>query len=154
MPQIGTYSAFTNDGSVPSAIRRMISFLIVACCVLVCGCRDEGTTIWSNEVRSPDGHWLALAATKQWSGPGNAYVATSVYLKGVNGSQVPTQILGFSNDSAYPAGVTNVKMEWVTPKHLNVTYGGHATLDFQAIKCNGIDISVLDLSSGTTNAAQ
>lgn len=154
MPQVETSSALKTCGSSGTAGRRVISFLVVACCVLACGCRDEGTTVWSNGVRSPDGQWLATAATKQWSGPGNAYVATSVYLKGVDDSQVPAQVLGFSNDSAYPAGITNVKMEWVTPKHLNVTFGGHATLDFQAIKCDGIDISVRDLSSGATNAAQ
>jgi hypothetical protein len=134
--------------------RKAILLLVLGSCILVFGCRDEGTTIWSQGVRSPDGHWLATAATKQWSGPGNAYVATIVYLEGIDGSQPPAEVLGFSNDSAYPAGITNVKMEWITPNHLNVTYGGHATLDFQAIKCAGIDISVRDASTSTTNASQ
>jgi hypothetical protein len=31
-----------------------------------------------------------------------------------------------------------------------VTYGGDANLDFQVVKCAGIDISVQDLSADTT----
>lgn len=49
-------------------------------------------------------------------------------------------------------------MEWVTPTHLNMTYGASArpgdpvSLDFQVGKISGIDIFVRDLSSeaGTT----
>ena len=106
------------------------------------GCRDQGKIIWSNELPSPDGHWLASAVTRQWSGPGNAFVATTVYLKWTSGSQSPIEILGFENASAYPSGITNVKMEWITPSHLGVTYGPNATLNFQAIKCDGVGISV------------
>jgi hypothetical protein len=42
----------------------------------------------------------------------------------------------------------DLKMEWVTPKHLHVTYGesdrrgDHVSLDFQVVKMSGIDISV------------
>jgi hypothetical protein len=137
-----------------SAFFWTIWLFAVTSSVLVSGCRDEGTTIWSKEVRSPDGSWLATAATKQWSGPGNAYVATSVYLKEKGSAQPPVEVLGFSNDSAYPSGVTNVTMDWVTPTHLNVTYGSHATLDFQAIKCSGIDISVRDASAEMSTPSQ
>ena len=59
------------------------------------------------------------------------------------------QILSFSNESAYPAGITNVEMNWVTASHLEVTYKGHATLQFQVVKYAGIDISVRDLSNMT-----
>jgi hypothetical protein len=47
-------------------------------------------------------------------------------------------------------------MEWLTPTHLNVTYGEHprvgehVSLDFQVVKCAGVDISVQDLSGDTT----
>jgi hypothetical protein len=110
--------------------------------VLASGCRDEGATVWSSEVPSPDGLWLAKAATKQWGGPGTAYVATAVELKWVRGSQPPVQVLSFADQTAYPIGVTAVEMQWVTPKHLNVVYGRHATIGFQAVKCADISISV------------
>jgi hypothetical protein len=45
-----------------------------------------------------------------------------------------------------------LKMEWVTPTHLHVMYresagpGDHLNLDFQVVKCAGIDISAQYLS--------
>jgi len=46
----------------------------------------------------------------------------------------------------------NLKMEWLTPKDLHVIYGpsdhpgDHADLDFEAIKCASVNISVEYLS--------
>jgi hypothetical protein len=95
---------------------------------------------------------LASASTEQFGGPGTAAVETSVYLK--QNSQPPVEILELSNDSAYPSGITNVGMNWVNPTHFEVTYQGHATLNFQAVKCAGIDISVRDLSNNRTETSQ
>jgi hypothetical protein len=117
--------------------------MVIGLCALVFGCRDSAI-IWSAESRSPDGHWLASARTEQFGGAGTASVETSVYLK--QNSQPPVEILEFSNDSAFPSGVTNVDMNWVNPTHLEVTYKGHPTIDFQAVKCSGVDISLRDLS--------
>jgi hypothetical protein len=117
---------------------------MVGACVLACGCQDSAI-IWSAQSRSPDGRWLVSASTEQFSGPGTAYVGTTVYLKQDSHPQV--EILELSNESAYPAGVTSIGMNWLTPSHLELTYQGHASLNFQAVKCGGIDISVRDLSS-------
>ncbi len=122
-------------------LRAMGSLVIVASATLVSACRDKGKTVWAQEVASPDGHWRAIAATKQWSGPGAAYVATTVHLLSRPGDGEPIEILAFSNQTAYPLGITSVKMEWASSKHLAVTYGRRATLDFQVIKCGGLDIS-------------
>jgi hypothetical protein len=129
-----------------SAIHTSVSLLILAVCTFAFGC-DGGTTIWSADSTSPDHRWVSSASTKQWSGPGNAYVATSVYLKRPDGSKPPIEILEFANDSAYPAGITSVDMTWLTPSHLELGHKGHASLNFQAVKCAGIDISVRDLST-------
>jgi hypothetical protein len=118
---------------------------MIAVCVAAIGCKDGGTTIWSADVRSPDKNWIASANTQQWSGPGTAYVATSVYLKRPDNSKPPIEILEFANDSAYPSGITNVEMNWLTPSHLEVAYKGHPSLNFQAIKCAGVDISIRSL---------
>ena len=124
-------------------------------CVLGSGCRNVATT-WSAEARSPDGLWLATARSQQVGGPGTAYDGTSVYLKWIKGSQPPTQVLGFSHQYA----TMNLKMEWLTPAHLEVTYGAsarpgdHVSLDFQVVKCGGIDISVRDLSSEKIDTSQ
>lgn len=131
-------------------VRKAVSLITIEVCILLCGCGP--TTTWSAESRSPDGHWLAVARSEQWSGPGNAYDATTVYLKWLKGSQPPMQVLGFSHQYA----TMNLKMEWVTPTHLHVTYGesarpgDHVSLDFQVVKCAGIDISAQYLSGDPT----
>jgi hypothetical protein len=118
-------------------------------CILGVSCQDVATT-WSAEVRSPDGHWLATARTQQWGGPGTAYDATTVYLKPVNTGETPTQVLVFSHQYS----TMNLKMEWVSPTHLEVKYGtsarpdDHVSLDFQVVKMSGIDISVQELPDG------
>lgn len=133
-------------------VRKAISLITIGVCILLCGCGP--TTTWSAEVRSPDGDWLAVARSEQWSGPGNAYDATTVCLKRPKGSQPPMQVLGFSHQYA----TMNLKMEWVTPTHLHVTYGesarpgDHVILDFQVVKCAGIDISVQYLSGDPTES--
>ena len=71
---------------------------------------------------------------------GTAGVYTTVYLK--QNAQKPTTILVLSNETAYPLGVTTVDMKWVTPSHLNLVYKGNASIEFQAIKCSGVEISI------------
>jgi hypothetical protein len=124
----------------------LLTFLVL--CILEAGCHDVATT-WLAEARSPDQQWLATARTQQWGGPGTAYDATTVYLKEVKASQAPTRILVFSHQYA----TMNLKMAWITPTHLSVSYGPSAkpgdrvSLDFEVVKMNGIDISVRELSS-------
>jgi hypothetical protein len=50
----------------------------------------------------------------------------------------------------------NLRMEWVKPTHLNVTYGAssrpddHVSLDFQVAKISGIEISVQEVPSAAS----
>jgi hypothetical protein len=61
------------------------------------------------------------------------------------------EILQLSDDYETPSDEISVEMKWLTPTHLELTYKGHRTLDFQAVKCFGVDISVRDLSGGTAS---
>jgi hypothetical protein len=78
-----------------------------------------------------------------------------VYLKWNKGGTASDAGVGVLS----PIRTMNLKMEWVTPTHLEVTYGesgrpgDHVSLDFQVVKCAGIDISVRHFSSETTNAS-
>jgi hypothetical protein len=119
--------------------RRVILSSILAVCTLVSGCNDSAI-IWSGESQSPSKNIVASASTEQQSGFGTAGVYTTVYLK--QNAQKPTAILVFSNETAYPLGVTAVDMTWVTPSHLNVAYKGNVNIEFQAIKCAGVEISI------------
>jgi hypothetical protein len=69
-----------------------------------------------------------------------------VYLKFL--SNTPTQILEFFDDGNDASSTINLTMKWATPSHLDVTYNGLASLDFQAVKCGGVEISVKVVSSG------
>ncbi len=139
-----------------SAILTAMLRLVLLVCVAMSGCREAPTTTWSAQSRSPDGKWLAIARSEQGGGLGGAYDVTTVSLKSVNGPQPPAQVLLFSHE--YPT--MNLKMEWVTQTHLHVTYGpsarpgDHADLNFQAVKCAGVDISVRAFSGGATSSAE
>jgi hypothetical protein len=120
--------------------------LALVLCAWPLGCQQDVQTIWSAEARSPDGHWLATAQTIQHFGPGAAGIETKVYLKFL--SNTPTQILEFFHDGNDASSTINLTMKWATPSHLDVTYNGLASLDFQAVKCGGVEISVRVVSSG------
>ena len=78
-----------------SVIRNAVSLIVIGICILGVGCQKGYKTIWKAGVRSPDGLWLANAETVQNGGFGSAAIQTSVYLKRVNVSEPPTQVLGF-----------------------------------------------------------
>lgn len=121
------------------------STILLSCC-LVSGCKDAAT-IWSTESSSADGRWVAVAHTDQYGGPGTAAIMTTVSLNQVKGRQDKIEILQLSQNS------TNVdlKLSWLTPTHLEITYKQPASVDFQVIKCGGIDISVRDISKETAS---
>ncbi len=138
-------------GSSPS-FRRAASFLIFGICIAVSGCKSS-RKIWSAEARSPDGNMLASARTDARSGFGTGYIGTVVYLNRINGSQPPMEILRLSDDYEMPSEEISVEMNWLTSTHLQLTYKGHRTLVLQAVKCEGVDISVRDFSTSMTNSS-
>jgi hypothetical protein len=133
---------------------------IVAVCVLASGCKDA-PTVWKAKVRSPDGLWIASVRTIQNGGFGSASIDTVVYLKQSRGSQPPMEVLAFDclgpvprpyvMDNANAGGTIDLTMKWITSSHLHVTYDKHPDLYFQAVKYDGISISVQDLSSEPIN---
>lgn len=123
--------------------RCLFPLFVMTSVLFASGCQQTVTT-WSDEVRSPDGLWLAVARSQQWSGPGTAYDATTVSLKPLRGQQSPMEILEFSHQYA----TMNLKMEWISPTHLNVVYGptskpgDQVSVTFQVAKYAGIEISI------------
>jgi hypothetical protein len=133
---------------------RATSLASIGVCLLTSGC-ERATTTWSAEARSPDGLWVATARTESLAGPGTAYDGTTVYLKWTKGGHA-TRVLAFTH--YYPT--MNLKMEWITPTHLGVTYGenarpgDHVRVDFQVVKYGDLDISLRDLSTQTANTSK
>lgn len=151
MSQVGMGPEGDKGGSITkrargrrSAIRKTMLLLTLSVCAALSACKNA-VTIWSTEARSPDGQWRAIARTDQYSGPGNAALLTTVYLKATKGPKDQIEVLLFMQD----AKSIDLKMNWLTPSHLEVTYKQPAVIDFQAIKCAGIDISVRDVTSET-----
>ena len=106
------------------------------------GCKEgPPAQDWSEQSVSPDGTWIALASNQRGGGMGAAYKDAIVRLKRTRGPNAEITILSFSNE----AQVADLKMDWISPTHLNVTYSSYAALDFQAVKCAGIDISVVEV---------
>lgn len=123
------------------AIRRVICLSSVLVCVLMAGCRDV-KTVWSTESSSPDGQWVAAAHTDQYGGPGTAGIISTVSLRPVKGRRDTINILTLSQDAVE----IDLKLRWLSPAHLEITYKQPASVDFQAIKCAGIEITVRDTS--------
>lgn len=114
--------------------------------LLLSGCKAGPT--WSTESRSPDGSMIATAeafANGGFAAPGPT--TTFVYLRATRGSQKPVLIFAFSEG---PPDSMEVKISWLTPRHLDVTYEGEHTVDFQAVKYDGVDISIRNAALGST----
>lgn len=143
------------------AILGAIPLLILGACLLSFGCAPP--TVWRAEVRSPDGHYIAIARTIQNGGFGSAGISTVVSVKPTVFSNPPTEVLEFSckgpvprpytlDNNANAGGTINLAMKWLTPTHLEVSYdGSNGTLEFQAVRYQGIEISLRDLASNATN---
>ena len=115
-------------------------FATLLVCALVVGCGSDHATIWSTKTASPNGQLTASASTTLNSGPGNDWVGTTVYLEQTKVAR-PVLILSFSNESAYPTGVTAVALHWLSNSQLDVTYKDGARIEFQAVKAIGVVIS-------------
>jgi hypothetical protein len=139
--------------------------MLLGVCAFGLGCRPslDDLTVWKTELTSPDGRWIASARTIQNGGFGSANVHTIVYMRQAL-SATPMGVLSFNCEGGVPhpyvldnvanaGGTINLTMNWVTPSHLAVTYNGHASLDFQAIKFAYIDISVQNIPSESKTIA-
>jgi hypothetical protein len=127
-------------------MKQAMVLVTICSCALLSACGDSAT-IWSAQAESPNGHLIATAQTIQNGGPGTASVDTAVYLKQPKSSQPPLLIVGFTNESAYPSGITAVQLHWQSNSQLDITYKSGATIDFQAIKALGADIAVHEVDS-------
>jgi hypothetical protein len=140
MRKLGSESSFSEF--------RLVFLLIIAVCLLMSGCKAAPT--WSTESRSPDGRMVAKAevfTNGGFAAPGPS--TTFVYLKQTTGSEKAVLIFAFSQGP--PEGM-QVKMDWLNPAHLELTYEGQHTIDFQAVRYAGVDISVRNAVLGSATS--
>jgi hypothetical protein len=122
-------------------LRFAVRSLAIYLCVALSGCGGNAVSIWSAESTSPNGEWVAYAHTLQSSGFGTDAVGTAVDLRRAHGSRESIHVLGLSYDSAYPQGVTSVRLTWVDDSHLDVEYGKTAKLNFQAVTTGEVRVT-------------
>ena len=123
---------------------------LVALAVLA-GC-DRSPTVWKQDVRSPDGAWIATARTDQQGGFGSAWVETTVSIRKLNrtvNDGKPFDVFSYpgggsirhsyilSNENADP----NLQIVWLTPRHLQITHLSSVSPDLEVVRFADIDIS-------------
>ena len=143
---------------------NVIVLMMLGACILGASC-GSSDTIWREEVRSPDGLWLASADTVQNGGFGSAAIETRVYLEMTDGSKSTKQVLEFLCDGpasrpyvldnvANKGGTIDLRVKWLSTSHLEVTYNGRARVNLQVASYHGIEVSLQAAPSETTKALQ
>jgi len=126
------------------ALRKMLTqsafFIAIAMVGLATsGCKGPNETIWSAQSKSPDNKLVAMARTENVDGPGINAQWTAVSLRQNFDSAKAIEVLTIDEDSV---AVRNLKMNWISPWHLDISYDGGDRIIFQAIKCLGVDVTV------------
>jgi hypothetical protein len=115
--------------------------LVLGCSSLLLGCQKNNSEMPIQEVQSPDKHYTASVFTIINAGFGTGYVATFVTLR-QKGQSKGMEILEFSNNATYRDGITPLDMRWNSSNNLKVTYKGNPSVDFQSVKCAGVEITL------------
>jgi hypothetical protein len=137
---------------MPQLRRNAIAgVLLIFVIGFLAGCKNSERA-WSEQSKSPDGKLIATAETLEPGGWGTgAPPETYVNLNWTSGSQNPTVVFSFNDGPNEPGGM-KVGMHWLTPRHLELTYKGNPTIDFQAIKWTEVEISARP-ESGSSSAS-
>lgn len=128
------------------AVLRPSALVMCGLCLLMTSCKNTERT-WSAQTKSPDGRYVVTAETLRPGGWGTGAPAqTTVDLNYTSGHQSSSEILTFVDGPDEPDGM-NVGIKWLSPTQLELTYRGHPTIEFQAVKCYGVDISTREVDS-------
>lgn len=117
--------------------------LLTALAGLSSSCGSSTDITWRSDVASPDGKWTATAMTEGVSGPGNAYLGTTVFLKRTDTKGRGLEVLGYQEDgSTWARGRAPLILSWTDRQTLKITFKRLPKLDLQVCKWGDIDISV------------
>jgi hypothetical protein len=129
------------------SVRRILGLIALALLsVTLLGCGPK--TVWSTQVVSPNGQWIAAARTEVWSGPGVGTVESTIYLAR---SDKPRD---FTDVVSYPEGPANPhpQIAWESDDELVVRVRNPATVDLQMIKLANIRIRLEALPNSASAA--
>ena len=113
---------------------------------LVSGCESDQAVVWQADAVSPGGGYTVHAETVQQSGPGNAWVSTTVNLT-QKGQETGVEILGLSHDLLpRPPGYA-VQMRWLGPRRLRLAWAPGSKVNFQAVRGITVDIEAVPFAA-------
>ena len=121
--------------------KTLVLPLVLGCSFLLVGCQRDNSELPISEVQSSDKHYTASVFTCINAGFGTGSVATYVTLK-QKGHSKSVKILEFSDNATYRDGITPLVTRWDSPNHLKVIYKGNPSIDFQAVKYAGVEITL------------
>ena len=120
--------------------RKSILTIAASLLMSLVGCHQANEVTWSVQTTSSDHAWLALAHSEHTNhGFGGESAWTIVEMKQNISSSKPVEVLEFEEG---PNSVQDLKMNWPSPDHLDITYRGNPPITFQAIKAFGKQITV------------
>lgn len=133
--------------------------VIIGCTLSAACVNKDDLIVWKSELRSPNRTWVAIAETIQNGGFGSGDIYTAVYLQAAESKRPAIEVLGFDCQGPVPhayvldnvanrGGTIDLAMQWVTPSHLLVTYKGRPNIRFQAVRLDGIEITLHNLVPG------
>lgn len=119
--------------------RAAVAAVLMGVLSLVSGCESDQAVVWQADAVSPDGGYTVHAETIQQSGPGNAWIWTTVKLT-QKGQKTGVDILGLSHDLLpRPPGYA-VQMRWLGPRRLRLAWAPGSEVNFQAVRAITVDI--------------
>lgn len=80
------------------------TLVLIAAGLLLSSCDTSPDVTWKSVAESPDGKWQAIGETEGFSGPGNNYLGTLIYLKRTSAKGLGEEILGYPEDGSTWAG--------------------------------------------------
>jgi hypothetical protein len=120
--------------------RKALVVSAVMLLVAFAGCRVANDVTWSAQSMSSDHNWLAAAHTEHTNhGFGGESQWTAVEMKQNISGAKSVEVLKFDES---PDSVRDLKMNWQSPNHLDITYHGDPPITFQAVKAFGKDVTV------------
>lgn len=122
------------------SFRPKLLFFAVA--VTLSGCGTNPVTTWSAQFPSPDGKWVAVARTYQYSGPGNNYIDTCLYLRSDYEHKKEEMVLDYVDTGK------EMSVKWVSPSDLEVTLRKHVEIDLEMVIFSTVTITVRNPAVG------
>jgi hypothetical protein len=127
------------DGGLRLVRGKLLLFAVAA--VALSGCGANPVTTWSAQFPSPDGKWTAVARTYRYSGPGNDYVDTRLYLRSDYEGKKEEMVLEYVDIGK------EMSVVWTAPSHLQVTLRKHVDIDFETVIFSTVTITVRNPSA-------